>query len=177
MKKVIFLIAVVLMANIGFSQSKNNINKSKISFKIKNLGINTGGTIGGLQANIQFNPADLATNSVEASVETKTINTDNDSRDEHLRSDDFFGVVRYPKITIKSISFKHNGGKNYTGTFNLTIKDKTKQIDIPFTYIDEGTIVAIKGNFKIDRLDFGVGGNSMILSNEVTVNVEAEIGK
>ena len=169
--------AVVLTANIGFSQSKSTINKSKISFKIKNLGINTGGTIGGLQANIQFNPADLAANSVEASVETKTINTDNDSRDEHLRSDDFFGVARYPKINLKSVSFKHNGGKNYTGTFNLTIKDKTKQIDVPFTYVDEGNNVVIKGNFKIDRLDFGIGGNSMILGNEVTISVEAEIGK
>ena len=169
--------AVILTANIGFSQSKSTINKSKISFKIKNLGINTGGTIGGLQANIQFNPADLAASSVEASVETKTINTDNDSRDEHLRSDDFFGVARYPKITLKSVSFKHNGGKNYTGTFNLTIKDKTKQIDVPFTYVDEGNNVVIKGNFKIDRLDFGIGGNSMILGNEVSISVEAEVGK
>ena len=77
MKKVILFIAVILMSNAAFSQSKSNINKSKISFKIKNLGINTSGTIGGLQANIQFNPADLATSTVEASVETKTINTDN----------------------------------------------------------------------------------------------------
>ena len=177
MKKVILFIAVILMSNAAFSQSKSNINKSKISFKIKNLGINTSGTIGGLQANIQFNPADLATSTVEASVETKTINTDNEGRDEHLRSDDFFGVSRYPKITLKSVSFKHIGGKNYSGTFNLTIKDKTKQIDIPFTYLDEGNGVAIRANFKIDRLDFGVGGNSMVLSNEVTVNVEAEMSK
>ena len=94
-----------------------------------------------------------------------------------MRSDDFFGVSRYPKITLKSVSFKHIGGKNYSGTFNLTIKDKTKQIDIPFTYLDEGNGVAIRANFKIDRLDFGVGGNSMVLSNEVTVNVEAEMSK
>jgi len=103
-----------------------------------------------------------------------TINTDNSGRDEHLRSEDFFDVVRYPKISLKSVAFKHKSGNNYLGSFILTIKGKSKQIEIPFTFLDKDDAIVFKGAFKINRLDFGVGDKSMILSDEVTVTVNCE---
>ncbi|MGZ3932792.1 MAG: YceI family protein [Bacteroidia bacterium] len=148
--------------------------RSSITFEIKNLGITTGGSIGGLSAKVNFNPANLGISTLEASVDVKTINTDNDSRDEHLRSEDFFDVARYPKISLKSVAFKHKSGNNYTGTFTLTIKDKLKQVEIPFTFLDKGNSVEFKGTFKINRLDFGVGGSSMVLSDNVNITIDCE---
>ena len=148
--------------------------RSSITFEIKNLGITTSGSIGGLSSKVHFNPANLPSSTLEASVEVKTINTDNDSRDEHLRSEDFFDVALYPKISLKSVAFKHRSGNNYTGTFTLTIKDKTKPVEIPFTFIDKGNTVEFKGTFKINRLDYGVGSSSMVLSDDATITIDCE---
>jgi len=148
--------------------------RSSITFEIKNMGISTGGSIGGLLTEAHFNPANLNVSALEASVDVTRINTDNSSRDEHLRSQDFFDAVHYPKISVKSAGFKRRSGSNYMGIFILTIRDKSKQIEIPFTFLDKGTSVEFKGAFKINRLDFGVGSSSLILSDEVTVNIDFE---
>jgi polyisoprenoid-binding protein YceI len=177
MKKVLFILLMIITANAGFSQEKNPITRSSITYQIKNLGINTQGSIGGLQADVQFNPADLAAASITASIDVSTINTENSSRDEHLKSADFFDVAHYPKITLKSVSLRHKSGSNYSGQFNLTIKNQTKLVEIPFTYTDKGASLAVKGSFKINRIDFGVGSESMILSNDVMVNFDAEAAK
>jgi polyisoprenoid-binding protein YceI len=177
MKKIIVSIIILLVTGAGFASAQNAVTHSTISFKIKNLGINTGGTIAGLQANVRFNPADLASSTLEASVEVNTLNTDNSSRDEHLRKEDFFDLAHYPKITLKSVSFKHKGGNNYSGIFDLTIKGKTKQVEIPFAYADKGNSITFNGTFKLNRLDFGIGGSSLIMGNEVTVTIDAEATK
>ncbi len=140
------------------------------------MGIAVDGAIGDLQANVQFNPANLQTSTVEASVDVNTINTDNSSRDEHLKSEDFFDIAHYPKITLKSVLFKHKSGNNYTGSFNLTIKNKTKLVEVPFIFTQKGNEMAFKGSFKLNRLDFGIGDSSLVLSDEVTVNIDAEFG-
>ncbi|HWD86823.1 MAG TPA: YceI family protein [Mucilaginibacter sp.] len=172
MKKLLILTAIIsaILANVLTAQSL----RSSITFEIKNLGITTTGTIGGLSTRINFNPANLASSTVEASVDANTINTDNSSRDEHLRSEDFFDVARYPKIFLRSVAFRHRNGNNYTGTFILTIRDKSKQIEIPFIFLDKGNSAEFKGTFKINRLDFGVGGTSMVLSDDVTITIDSD---
>jgi polyisoprenoid-binding protein YceI len=178
MKKTAALITFLLiLATFTFAQTKTTITKSTIKFQIKNLGIAADGTIAGLQANIQFNAAQLSTSIIEASVDVNTINTDNDARDKSLKSDEFFDVAHYPKITMKSVSFKHKSGNKYTGQFNLTIKNKTKTFEVPFTYTETGNAAVITGGFKLNRLDFDIGDSSLVLSNDVAVNIEVEVSK
>lgn len=176
MKKSILLIIFFLSAGIVFAQ-KLTITKSAITFQIKNLGVNTGGSFSGFKGDIQFDPAHLESSSITATIETNTINTDNDSRDEHLKSDDYFDVAKYPKITMKSVSFKHKSGDNYAGTFNLTIKDKTNSIELPFTCTESGNTAVFKGSFKIKRSDYGIGGSFSVMSNEATIFIEVDTSK
>lgn len=175
MKKLLPLIAILFFFTTAFAQVK--VAKAKITFQIKNLGINTNGFFGNMQANIQFDPANLATSTIEATTDVNSINTDNDTRDEHLRSDEFFDAAKYPKITMKSVSFKHKSGNNYTCQFNVTMKNHTKVVDVPFTYIPSGNSATFKGSFKLNRIDFGVGEKSLVLSNDVTVSIEVETTK
>jgi polyisoprenoid-binding protein YceI len=177
MKKFILPLLITILAGSAFTPAQNTITRSAITFKIKNLGITIGGVIGGLQATAPFNPASLATSSIEASVDVNTINTDNSTRDEHLKSDEFFDVAHYPKILLKSVSLKHKSGNNYTGQFNLTMKGKTKLVEIPFTYTDKGSTIEFSGSFKLNRLDYGIGSSSMIMSDDVIVSIDAEAGK
>ncbi len=168
---------IIILSSTAFTPVQNTITRSAITFKIKNLGITTGGAIGGLQASAQFNPASLATSSIEASVDVNTINTDNSTRDDHLKSDEFFDAPHYPKISLKSVSFKHKSGNNYTGQFSLTMKGKTKLVEIPFTYTDKGSTIEFTGSFKLNRLDYGVGSSSLVMSDDVIVSIDAEAGK
>ena len=177
MKQIICLLLIITIASTAFTPGHSTVTRSAITFQIKNLGINTGGSLGGLHATVQFNPANLSASSIEASVDVNTINTDNTSRDDHLKSDDFFDAAHYPSITMKSVSFKHKSGNNYSGQFNLTIKNKTKLMEVPFTYSEKDNARMLKGSFKINRLDFGVGESSMVLSNEVTVSIDTELAK
>ncbi|MFD0794599.1 YceI family protein [Mucilaginibacter litoreus] len=173
-----FFSAIILFVSTAgaFAQSANDITKSKISFELKNLGIKTGGTIDKVQANVQFDPAQLAGSKIEAVAEAASINTDNSMRDNHLKNEDYFDVDKYPRITMSSTSFRKKGN-GFTGFFNLTIKDKTKLVEVPFTYTTLSNGHLFKGSFKINRKDFGIGGNSMTMSDEVTVNIEAETAK
>jgi polyisoprenoid-binding protein YceI len=177
MKKVFLpLLIIIIIASAGFTSINSTVTRSAITFQTKNMGIGVSGTVGGLLADVLFNPANLAASTITASVDPSTINTDNSSRDEHLKGEDFFDVPHFPKITMKSVSFKHKSGNNYSGLFNLTIKGKTKQLEIPFSYIPKGNTGTFKGSFKMNRLDFGIGDTSLVLSDDVTVNIEVEVG-
>jgi polyisoprenoid-binding protein YceI len=176
MKNIFAIIALLVVSTGAFAQV-NNITKSKISFQIKNLGIKTGGTIGGIQGTIAFDPAKPASSKIEATADVNTINTDNSMRDEHLKKEEYFYAATYPKITMSSVAFQTKSGNNYTGQFNITIKGKTKLVDVPFTYTDLNNGGLFKGSFKINRKDFGVGGGSMTMGNEVTITFEAEATK
>jgi len=61
--------------------------------------------------------------------------------------------------------------------FNIVIKGKTKAIEVPFTYTDSANMALFKGSFKINRQDFGVGGKSMVLADDVNVTLAVETSK
>ncbi len=143
---------------------------STVTFVIKNAGLKVDGKLEGLQTTIKFDSPNLATSSIEASLETTTVNTDNKTRDGHLRKEEYFDVAKYPKMSIKSVSFIKDGN-NYKGKFKLTIKGVTKDIEIPFSYIENGNSATFKGSFTINRLDYKVGGNSWVLADNVIISL------
>lgn len=176
MKKYFALILLLTVTTISFAQ-KQIVTKSSVTFKIKNLGITVDGSFGDLNADISFDPANLNTAAINAAIDANSINTGNDSRDEHLRSDSYFDAAKFPKISMKLVTAKHKNGNNYSGTFSLTIKDKTRQIEMPFTYTENGNTASFTGSFKIKRTDYGVGSSSMIMSDDVTILITLETGK
>jgi polyisoprenoid-binding protein YceI len=172
MKKLYPFLILSFFISAAFSQVKpQTVTKSSVVFHIKNLGITVDGLIAGFKGTINFDPANLTTSTIEASVETNTIDTDNGTRNDHLKSDSYFDVVKYPTITIKSISFKHKSGNNYSGTFSLTIKNVTKTVEVPFSCVQTGNTSVFKGNFQIERTDYGVGESSMVMSNDVNIDI------
>lgn len=174
MCKLFFLLIISLFSLTAFTQNYVPFNEeSKVHFVIKNFGINTGGELSGLKGNISFNPQDLASADFNVSVDVKTIDTDNESRDEHLRSDDYFDEEKFPLITIKStkIETDKNDPQDYYFTGTLTIHDVTKPISFPFKATAQGDNYLFKGSFEINRLDYGVGGNSAVMSDNVKVSL------
>jgi polyisoprenoid-binding protein YceI len=178
MKKIYLFLIALIFTSYSFAQVKpQTVTKSSVLFHIKNLGITIDGTFVGFKGDIKFDPANLAGSSVSATVDVNTIDTDNGTRNDHLKSDSYFDAAKYPTISIKSTAFRHKSGNNYAGTFSLTIKDVTKTIEIPFTYTETGSTAEFKGNFQVERTDYGVGGKSLVMSNDVKVELDVTTSK
>ncbi len=145
------------------------VKSSAITFKIKNAGITVDGSFTGLEADIKFNPLKPEEATITASVKTNTVNTGNDMRDEHIRKPEYFDAEKFPKITLQSVKIEKTGPITYKGLFKLTMKGVTKDVLIPFNFMKIPEKTEFKGTFSINRRDYGVGGNSISMADNVTL--------
>ncbi|MEI6263512.1 MAG: YceI family protein [Sphingobacteriia bacterium] len=148
-------------------------NGSEIFFSINNFGLSTKGSLSGLSGSIIWNTADLKTASFNVSVASKTINTDNRLRDEHLKKSDYFNVEKFPVINIQSNQIiTGNKPGEFIMEATLTIKGVSKKINFPFNVISQNGNTIFGTNFEINRRDFGIGGGSISLSNTVKISLK-----
>ena len=116
-------------------------------------------------------------------IQAKSVFTDNEKRDEHLRSADFFDVEKFPTITFTSASFKKVADKKYELTGKLSMHGVTKDVKwdvkvngpVKSPYGD--TRAGFKATTIINRVEFGVGTSSPALSDEVEITVNLELQK
>lgn len=177
MKKIVFIALsiisfVFVSQNVTAQNQEWIVNSSTVKFKIKNAGFNVDGSFNGLTAKIIFDASKGFGNSIEANIESKSVSTGNGTRDGHLKKTDYFDVSTFPIINMKATLFGKETDGNFRGHFKLTIKGKTKDVLVPFTFIEKDGKVIIKGSFTINRLDFGVGESSIILSDNATITIE-----
>jgi len=172
MKQFFALAFLQLTLTACFAQEyKPTDEGSSITFEIKNFGFNTKGSFSGLEGKIIFDPAHLASADFDVSINAASINTDNNMRDNHLKKEAYFDVEKYPRIRFVSSSLTASGKNgHYTLTGKLTIKETTKEIAIPFVATSMGDDYIFKGDFQINRRDYGVGGSST-LSNNLTLSL------
>jgi len=165
-------IGLFLMFQSAFAQLHPVAGESSVRFSLKNFGFRTGGTLDPPVGDIIFNPDDLTKSSFHVSIKTESINTDNNSRDEHLKEADYFDVKNYPQIRFVSSSVKPGSNKgSYEAVGTLTIKNISKEITLPFTAEKKGDGWLFSGGLKMNRRDYSVGGSSTI-SNELTVEIK-----
>jgi polyisoprenoid-binding protein YceI len=145
---------------------------SEVKFGIKNFGINTNGTFKGLSGAITFDPANFSVCVFEVTVDAKTVDTDIEARDNHLRKAEYFDVENFPKLLFKSTKITKTNKADYLYMFgNLTIKGVTREVKFPFTFVPKEGGYLFEGEFELNRLDFGVGGKSFSLSDELKVTL------
>ncbi len=178
MKKLNLIIAFLFICIISNAQNTEwTVTSSAVKFKIKNAGFMVDGELGGLEAKINFDAAKSFSNSIEASVDVKTINTDSEGRDKHIKKEEYFSADKFPKINLSATTFAKQADGSFKGFFKLTIKGVTKDVVIPFTFTEKENNAVITGSFKINRRDYGVGDKSLILSDNVTINIEIKTVK
>ncbi|MBR9859950.1 YceI family protein [bacterium] len=175
MKKIAFVLALTFISylSIGIGWTPET---ALVKFYIKNAGVEVTGTLSGLAASVEFDPEDLSNSTITASVDVKTINTGIEMRDNHLRSADYFDASKYPKISMESQSFRKSGS-SFIGTFKLTMHGVSKVVDVPFTFDQNGDDGKFNGTFELDRLDYGVGESSWVLSDDVKVKILLNVNK
>lgn len=153
-----------------------------VGFSIKHLMIsNVKGRFKKFSGTFDFDPAKNQLNNISVEIDTTTIDTNEPDRDKHLRSNDFFWVEKYPKMTFKSDKIEYSGDKPVKAIGTLKIRDKSKTVTLDLDY--RGSIMDAWGNnklafaatTKIDRKDFGIIWNKALDKGGVTVGDEVSI--
>lgn len=139
-----------------------------VSFEIVNAGFTVRGTFSGLVATGEFDPARLAQAHLRATVPVSTIKTGIGLRDQHLQKPDYFDAAQFPLVSMQSTAFRPAGNGRYEGTFTLVIKGISHEVNVPFTL---SAARELRGSFHINRLDYDLGKTSLVLANDVLVNV------
>lgn len=145
---------------------------SSVTFVIKNFGFSVDGSFKNLQGNVKFDPNNPAAAIFMVTVDAVTVNTDNSSRDNHLRKEEYFDAAKYPKISFLSDKVeKTTTAGSYIVKGKFTVKGISKSISIPFSANAQNGGYLFNGKVVLNRRDFKVGGNSMVLSDNFTLTL------
>jgi len=156
---------VMLSVAVGSAQIVTwNVDKahSHVKFNVSHLVIaEVEGRFKDFDVTLKNSEDDFTDAQLEANIKVASIDTDNESRDKHLRSADFLDAEKYPEITFKSTSFEKTGENTYKIKGDLTIRGNTKPVILEAKY--NGTVtdpwgntkVAFKAMTSISRFDFG----------------------
>jgi polyisoprenoid-binding protein YceI len=154
---------------------------SELGFKIKHLMIsNVSGKFNSFEVDATSDSDDFANASINATIDVASIFTNNEQRDGHLRTGDFFEADKYPSISFKSTSVAKKGTDELELTGDLTIKDITQPItiNVDFAGIAKDPYGQVKAGFsfsgKINRKDFGVSFNAALETGGVMLGEEVK---
>jgi polyisoprenoid-binding protein YceI len=176
-------LSLTVAAQSSWSLDKNH---GKIGFVITHLMVSEiEGSFKNFDAKITAPKEDFTDAVVDMTAEATSINTDNDNRDKHLRTADFFDVATFPLVTFKSSSFKKTGPKTYKVTGNLTMHGVTKPVSLDVTCnigadpMSKKPLAGFKISGTVKRSDFGIGTKfpSAMLGEEVTIDAHGEFKK
>jgi polyisoprenoid-binding protein YceI len=174
------------------AQTKWTIDKahSKVQFSVTHLIISeVTGQFNSFDADIQASKDDFTDAKINFTVDVNSINTDNQGRDKHLKSDDFFNAEKFPKITFVGKSLKKIDAKNYKLTGDFTIRDITKEItlDVVLNGVIKDPWGNTKAGFKvkgeINRFDYNLKWNTLmeaggaVVGKTVTLIIDLELQK
>jgi polyisoprenoid-binding protein YceI len=156
---------------------------SSAGFAVRHLGISTvRGNFEKVNGSLSYDPADVGKSSIEATIDTATINTRIEARDKDLRSPHFFDVEKYPVITFKSKRIEGAGAGKLRVTGDLTIhgvtKDVVLNIEGPSSPIKDSsgtTRMGVEATANINRMDFGVSGAAAAVGDEVQITLDVEL--
>ncbi len=186
-----FISSTLFFLAFGLSAAEYSIDPahSAIGFSVKHLSISTvRGTFSDFTGTLEFDEAKKQLISGTGTVKTKTIDTANEKRDEHLQSPDFFDAKKYPEITFVVKSAKTAGNK-ITVNGDLTMHGVTKPIVLNGEYLGAAkdgygnNKIGFSVNGKINRKDFGLNWNmavetgGVLVSEEVGLNLELQASR
>src|SRR5260370_28637033 len=161
---------------------------TQVEFSAKHLGMMTvRGNFDEISATADIDPDHPETSSVQVTISTASIRTNNGTRDNDLRSSNFLEVDKYPEIKFKSTKVDPSGPDRYKLTGDLTIKDNTRPVTLDLVRYGElndpqmmGHRIAYSATSKINRKDFGLNfhmilDGRMVVSEDIQINIEGEL--
>lgn len=181
MKRVNAIIALLLVAGMASAQTTWNLDKAhtNIQFNVTHMVVSeVNGSFTDFDGVIVSKSDDFNGAEVTFTAKTASVNTGNENRDKHLKSDDFFNSEQFPEIKFTGTIVKTGGKYQLKGDF--TMRDVTKPVVFDITYggqIDTGR--GVKAGFKftgkINRLEYGLKWSNKLATGELVVADEVEV--
>lgn len=188
MKKFSFFAIFVTLATVTFAQNWTaDKAHSRLGFKVTRMGITDfQGNFKNFDATITPGASGFEGATMIVNIDVNSINTDNDARDNHLRSADFFDVEKYPSIMYKSGPWKKTGDKTYVTEGDMTFNGITKKVKVDIKV--NGTLknekskkemagITMNATFKRSDFNFVSGAPESTLSDNVTLYATGEFSK
>jgi len=154
---------------------------SEATFQVRHLITKVRGRFAEFDGTITFAPDTPTGASVVFTIQTKSIDTSQAQRDEHLRSGDFFNVEQFPLLTFISTSVVARGDHHYDVVGDLTIRDVSKTMTLPVTYLGGAKDpwgadkVAFEAEITLNRKDFGLNWNAALETGGFLVGDEVKV--
>lgn len=177
-----FLLTVAISPALMASSWKLDKAHSMVNFSVAHLVISeVTGNFTDFDVTMSASKDDLTDASIETTIKSSTINTNNEQRDVHLKSDDFLNVEKFPEIRFKSTSVEKTGEDTYIMTGSLTIRDVTKTVVLDTKY--RGTVkdpwgntkVAFKTTTTINRFEYGLKWDAVLETGGFVAGEDVEI--
>jgi len=159
---------------------------TNVGFSIRHMLVsNTKGNFKNFSGTLAYDPSDLANSKFTAKIQVNSIDTDNEKRDEHLKSSDFFDVEKFPEITFESTKFEKSN-KNITVIGILTMHGVKKEVILPLVMTEKvkdawgNTRIGMHSEFVVNRQDYGITWSQVLdnggltIGNDVKVELDAE---
>lgn len=175
------VLAALGVAGAASTTYKTDPAHSEVGFDIRHIFTKVHGRFTRFTATIVHDPQNVAASRVDAEIEAASISTDNERRDNDLRSSNFFAVDTFPKITFssKSVSAGPNGSFLVNG--DLTMHGVTKPVTLTANFLGSGpamggmTKAGFEGTTRINRKDFGIVWNRTLDSGNPLLGDDVDI--
>ena len=185
-----FFTALTFLTSLAFA-GNYSVDKThtSVGFSVTHMVItDVDGKFKDFEVDLTFDPENLASFNVVATIQIASVDTENQKRDDHLRSPDFFDATTHPTMVFKSSKLEKTD-KGYIAHGTLTIRGVTKDVKLAFEVKGPikgpwgNTRIGIKGTTVIDRQDFGVkwskvmDGGGFVVSDEVEITIAGQFIK
>ena len=182
------LLAVAALAATAWANTYNiDVSHSSVGFKVKHMMVsNVRGAFTEFEGTFTFDEDSPQAASVEAVIQVASVNTNDEKRDEHLRSPDFFNAAENPTMTFESTKLESKGGGEFLLHGNLTLNGVTKPVTLEAEFAGlvndpwGNTRVGFEAEGEIDRKDFGIvwsktmDGGGLVVGDKVEIELEIE---
>lgn len=183
MRKLLGLMLAVISvcgSALAADEFKIDPNHSSVNFAVTHMTVSTvNGRFTAFDGKILFDDKDIGKSSVNVTIKTTSINTDNANRDNDLRSANYFDVEKFPEITFQSKSVEKRGN-DYVAHGALTIHGISHDVDLPFELkgpIDagRGKVMGAHATLTVSRQDYGITKSpAAMIGNEVKIELNVE---
>lgn len=189
MKKTVLVFSFLVASFASYAQWSIDKGHTKFAFIAEHHGLSeVDGYFKKFDGKITAAKDDLSDAVFEITIESGSINTDLEMRDNHLKSEDMFDVEKFPAISFKSTKLTKVAGNKYKMEGNMTIKGVTKPITLDVTMNgpmahpnpnNKTPQLGIKATTTIKRSDFGIGGKlaTVMVGDEISIRATGEFQK
>jgi polyisoprenoid-binding protein YceI len=168
---------------------------TEINFTVKHFFTPVTGTFGSYDVEFRFDRGNPANSTVKVSIDVASVDTNNERRDNHLRSGDFFNAEAHPTMTFESTAVRQVAADQLVATGDLTIKGITREVELPITILGitdlpaemqemlggVTQVASFEAGTKLDRREFEVGvanwAQTVIVGGEVEVSINLEANR